>query len=378
MMQTSRTPPEQMEREEEEVCGEYLTRPVAHKVLSDACIQVQNVGQPVKRHYKLIPGDKVRIMALRAGGMSWTNIGKLLNIDRRTAARCHDSVIQRKSYERKRGTGRIRKTSSVEDLQIMSHVRSNRFCTSQDVKLRFPHVELTARSIRRRINELSDFSSYWCTRKPYINEVNRCGRVAWAREHLKWTREQWHKVLWSDESPYILRVNQRVQDEAHDPCCTSATVKHDEKIMVWGCFAARGIGHLHRIEGIMNKNMYVGILEDHMYPSAVDLFDEEEWIFQEDNDPKHTSRLAKEWTNDQGIYRMSWPAQSPDLNPIENLWAILDSRLKDHQPGTKEELFEVLKAGWNSFDRDLLTGLVDSMPARCQAVIDSEGYATKY
>lgn len=337
----------------------------------------------VKPHFKLSPADKVQIVALRAGGRSWTEIGRLLNINRRTAARCYDSVLERNSYERKRGTGRIRKTTDREDRQILRVVRNNRFCTTHDVKVRLPHINLSLRSIRRRIHEVSDFSSYWCTRKPFINEVNRRRRVAWAREHLDWTREQWHKVLWTDESPYVLRFNRKVRvwrtpDEANHPSCTRATVKHDEKIMVWGCFAAHGTGHLYRIEGIMNKNIYVGILEDHMYPSAVDLFGEEEWIFQEDNDPKHTSRLAAEWRNDNGINRLPWPAQSPDLNPIENLWAILDKRLKDRQPGTKQELFEELERGWNALDVELLTNLVDSMPARCQSVIDSQGYATKY
>ena len=82
--------------------------------------------------------------------------------------------------------------------------------------------------------------------------------------------------------------------------------------------------------------------------------------------------------DDNGIVKLPWPAQSPDLNPIENLWAILDRQLKDRQPGTQDELFQVLQDGWNALDVDLLTRLVDSMPSRCQAVIDSGGFATKY
>ena len=73
-----------------------------------------------------------------------------------------------------------------------------------------------------------------------------------------------------------------------------------------------------------------------------------------------------------------WPSQSPDLNPIENLWSILDSNLKDRRPQSKAELFQVLQEGWNRLDVDLLRRLVESMPRRIQAVIDANGYMTKY
>ena len=223
----------------------------------------------MRPHFKLSPGDKVQVVSLRAGGMTWTDIGRLLDIDRRTASCCYDAVMERNSYERKRGTGKMRKTSRREDQHLLWYIRNHRFSTSRDAKAHCRLPQLSERSI----GEMSEFSSYWCSRKPYINENNRARRVAWARE-------QWHKVLWTDESPYVLRFNQRqrvwrVRGEANNPRCTRATVKHDEKVMVWGCFAAHGVGHLHRIE---TKNVYVGILEDHMYPSTIDMFDEEVWI----------------------------------------------------------------------------------------------------
>ena len=75
---------------------------------------------------------------------------------------------------------------------------------------------------------------------------------------------------------------------------------------------------------------------------------------------------------------MVWLGQSPDLNPIENLWSILNSRMKDHCCSTKEELFEELKAAWEALPVETLTSLVDSVPRRLQAVIDAKGYPTKY
>ena len=157
-----------------------------------------------------------------------------------------------------------------------------------------------------------------------------------------------------------------------------ATVKHDEKLMVWGCFCSHGVGHLYRVEGTLRKEQYVAIVEDHFYPSAMELFPNTECIFQEDNDPKHTAHIVREWWADQGLHRMDWPSQSPDLNPIENLWSILDSKLKSRKPNNKTELFQVLSDGWKALDPFLLNSLVESMPRRCQAVINAKGYATKY
>jgi hypothetical protein len=72
---------------------------------------------------------------------------------------------------------------------------------------------------------------------------------------------------------------------------------------------------------------------------------------------------------------MPWPAQSPDLNPIDSLWGILDTHLKGRKPTTTLELYDELETFWNDLDISLLTKLVDTMPDRCQAVIDADGYA---
>ena len=88
--------------------------------------------------------------------------------------------------------------------------------------------------------------------------------------------------------------------------------------MIWGCFSYYGVGPIYHIPGIMDQFGYIKILEEVMLPYA-----EEEmplkWVFQQDNDPKHTSKRAASWFQTNKIKVMEWPAQSPDLNPIEKL-----------------------------------------------------------
>ena len=148
--------------------------------------------------------------------------------------------------------------------------------------------------------------------------------------------------------------------------------------MVWGCFAAHGVGDLYLVDGIMESEQYKQILRNHFKPSAQRLFGGYDYTFQQDNDPKHTSNATRQYMRHLGLDPEEWPSQSPDLNPIENLWSYLDWTLRDRQVTNKGELWTALQEGWQALPVDLLTRLVDSMPRRLQAVIDSKGYPTKY
>ena len=147
--------------------------------------------------------------------------------------------------------------------------------------------------------------------------------------------------------------------------------------MVWRCFSALGTGPIHKIIGIMDRFVYKDIMEDVMLPHAeweMPL----KWIFQQDNNPKHTSKVVKQWFKGKNITIMGWPAQSPDLNPIENLWEIIDNKIERTNVKTSEELFEQINKAWREIDMRIVDSLIESMPRRMKAVIKSKGGPTKY
>ena len=122
-----------------------------------------------------------------------------------------------------------------------------------------------------------------------------------------------------------------------------------------------GIGKLVKIQGKMNAEKYCEILEDVMEERFEKLeMEEEECYFQQDNDPKHTSKWEKQWFSDKNIEVLEWSAQSLDLNPIEHLWHHLKSQLQqyDTPPKGVHELYERVVEEWNEISPKVCQNLI--------------------
>ncbi len=115
-----------------------------------------------------------------------------------------------------------------------------------------------------------------------------------------------------------------------------------------------------------------------MLPSADKLYGDADFIFQQDLAPAHTAKGTKSWFNDHGVTVLDWPANSPDLNPIENLWGIVKRKLRDTRPNNADELKATVKETWASIPPQQCHKLISSMPRRIEAVIKAKGAPTKY
>ncbi len=99
-----------------------------------------------------------------------------------------------------------------------------------------------------------------------------------------------------------------------------------------------------------------------MLPSADKLYGDADFIFQQDLAPAHTAKGTKSWFNDHGVTVLNWPANSPDLNPIENLWSIVKRKMRDTRPNNADDLKATVKETWVSIPRQQCHKLITSMP----------------
>src|SRR5690348_1354062 len=127
----------------------------------------------------------------------------------------------------------------------------------------------------------------------------------------------------------------------------------------------------------MNAIAYCKVLEENFVPFWQEL--PSSCVFMEDGAPIHTAKYNKAWRQNKGIESIKWPAQSPDLNPIENIWQQLKTAVEKRGPKNKEQLLIVLQEEWEKLrDKKSLRTLVKSMRRRVRAVIEANGMPTKY
>ena len=126
-----------------------------------------------------------------------------------------------------------------------------------------------------------------------------------------------NKILWSEETKTEL-FGWNAKRHIWKKPGTILTVKHGGgSIVPWDFFSVAGTGRLVRIEGKINGAKYREILDENLLQSAQDL------TFQQDNDPKHTTKTTQEWLQDKSLNVLEWPSQSTYLNPIRTCAATL-------------------------------------------------------
>ncbi len=213
----------------------------------------------------------------------------------------------------------------------------------------------------------------------------------WTRDNVGsilpglWRKKaQWSKVLFSDESKFCISFgNQgprvwRKSGEAQNPCCLKSSVKFPQSVMIWAAMSSAGVGPLCFLKSTVNAAIYQEILEHFMLPSADKLYGDADFIFQQDLAPAHTAKGTKNWFNDHGVTVLDWPANSPDLNPIENLWGIVKRKMRDTRPNNADDLKATVKETWSSIPPQQCHKLITSMTRRIEAVIKAKGAPTKY
>lgn len=268
------------------------------------------------------------INAFHKEGLSVREIANKMKIPKSTVQDTINRFRKTASNNDRKRTGRPKITTASEDRVITLISKRDRRKTAVEIQADFNRgcdKNVSASTIKRRLRNTGLFGRV-AVSKPLLRRGNKLKRLRWAQEHKNWTVDDFKKVLWTDESKFEIFGSKRrtfvrrKTSEQMLPCCLVPTVKHGGgSVMVWGCFsfALSGVGPLHKIEGTLDKHSYHNILRNIAIPAGLSLVGKE-FVFQQDNDPKHSSKLCQSYLQKKEasgkLKIMQWPPKSPDLN----------------------------------------------------------------
>jgi transposase len=237
-------------------------------------------------------------------------------------------------------------------------------------------------TVNRVINNSGNLIYAKKTTTPALTEQHKAKRLEWARAHMTWDKE-WEKVVWSDEKKFNLDgpdgFNYYWHDLRKEKIFSFKRNMGGGSVMVWAAFGHNGKSDIVFIDKRMDSNDYKELLESHL-DNIRKTIGSKNLLFQQDNAPIHRANATKDWFRAKKIQLLEWPALSPDLNPIENMWGILARRVyaDGKQYVTVEELQKAIKAEWAKISIQDMRSLTTTMPNRIFELIRLEGGKTNY
>jgi hypothetical protein len=247
-----------------------------------------------------------------------------------------------------------------------------------------------------RILEKHHIKKWIAKKRPYLTEAHAQARLSWCQIRKDWTTEEWKSIIFSDECSvergagaqrvWVWRTpSQKWDKDMIQPVKTGK----DISIMIWGAIWLGNRSDLvimKRDDDAPNQGYsarsYITVLEEQMpriYQPSI--------VFIQDGARIHSAKKVKEWLAENGIETLPWPAYSPDLNPIENLWSIMKQLLNKNYPDLLnagasqvdiDTFARAINDTWHNIPQDVIDSLIQSMDSRVNHCLDAEGWQTRY
>lgn len=315
-------------------------------------------------------------------GQTVTAVSRAFGCTRRTILRLADRFRQTGSVRDRPRSGRPRVTTAREDRYMtLTHLRQRHLPATVTAR----RYRITAQTVRNRLRARNrPIRAY----RPYYGQIltraHRAARVNWCRRHLRFTRADWNNVLFTDESRFNLshgdgrvRVYRRRGERFADACVLQRNRFGGGSVMIWGGIMGGLKTRLVVVNGNLNAQGYINQI---LAPEAVPFIQRQaqQVTLQQDNARPHTARVTQQFLQRNNINVLPWPANSPDLNPIEHIWDKLGRRVHQQNLTNLQDLENALQAAWNNLTPDVIRRYVNSMRRRIRAVLASQGGHTRY
>lgn len=352
---------------------------------------------PKTSRRELTATERQKIVTLDEVGYDTTEIQKETGWGPTTIRRTISNHKERGTVEDLPRSGAPRKISHHARLNCKRKLNGGELHNAVEVKNYLDDeedVHVTPMTVRNMLHQ-EDMYPYKKIPKPLLNSKHKAARVALAKEYLAEGEYYWQNVVFSDEATL-----HRVHGGGSQYQWLSKGARFDEKRMqptashggggvhMWAALCPFGVLAWTLYEGHLTAETYVDILKEHLIPAADEYFDGEDWLFQHDGASVHTAQYTSDQLELLGPHHdfdmLGWAAHSPDLNPIENFWAYLNSKLGAMGvPANLDVLRERVTHVMGEFRApmahpDYFVSLYSSVRDRLHAVISARGAPTKY
>lgn len=303
-------------------------------------------------------------------------IAQTLSISKSTVAKYRGLWERRTPISEINESGRPRKIQPSDRTFLASHLSRNKQAHSRDMSatlLEKRGVTVSPRTVRRELQNL-DYKTSVPRKIPLLTLAHKQKRIDWCREHLEFN---WKLAIFSDETSVELFSN-KIPVWHKSGCCPNIPApKHPVKQMCWGAISLEKRTELTFVVDYLNSDKYIYLLQTnfigwkHRNLTA-------KHVFQQDNAPAHNAKKTQQFFKQSKIKILNWPPNSPDLNPIENIWGILKHEVGKRMPKNREELHNVLTEEWKRIPQDTIRKCIMSMPNRIREVLDNDGEKCSY
>ena len=316
-------------------------------------------------------GPRAQVQILRDQGYSQSLIANVIRRDKSFVERCcgRADIIDRPNHGRPPKITRS-VLSQIEKRIMFKRRRSLRVVAQQ--------MNLSKSSIQRATKKLG-LVAYHQSWAPRLTLKHLADRKRFARDHKNF---DWSKVLFIDEKiAFLIPKPNSKNDVIWAPKgSTIPNLPRDVHPVKWNVSAGISISGRSRIyifDQNMNGQLFKEILASTLLPAGKKLHGND-WYLYMDRDPKHTSKLVTAYLQENHIRCLPTPANSPDLNAVENVWSMLDNELKKMKFTGKAGLKKAIKKAWHGIKQEKIRNCVLSMPHRMKLVTEANGKHVKY